>query len=169
MPDENPPSGPPDGPDPRELAAVDDLVEALARSVHRWLIRCVVDTATRQLGECPDGVRAAAETMAEEVAPGVVAEIEALVRTDVERQRATPLTMLRDAVRHPTAVLVTAGVPPVPRDPFVADRFPADRYDLAPATWADVDPELHEPGLLWGAAKAAAVLRRHRSDPRAET
>ena len=43
-----------------------------------------------------------------------------------------------------------------------ARLFPDDDYDLSPATFADVDPRLTEPGLAWGAAKAFTHLQRHR-------
>jgi hypothetical protein len=70
--------------------------------------------------------------------------------------------VLRAAVRHPTAVLAEAGVPEVVRDRFAEETFPADVYDLSPAAFADIDPALAEPGLVWGAAKAHVVLTRRR-------
>jgi hypothetical protein len=36
--------------------------------------------------------------------------------------------------------------------------------DVVPATFADLDESLREPGLIWGAAKARAHLARHRRD-----
>ena len=141
---------------------VDTLVEIVARVVPGWLERCVVVTAERQLGRCPDTLRADATAMATVVGPEVVADVERLLRMDVDDQRGTPLTVLRDAVRHPTALLTAAGVPAPSRDPFAEQHFEADRYDLSPAAWADIDPELHDAGLTWGAWKAATVLRRRR-------
>ena len=41
--------------------------------------------------------------------------------------------------------------------------FPDDVYDLAPATFDDVSPDLHDPGLRWGAAKAHVHLKRRRA------
>jgi len=70
--------------------------------------------------------------------------------------------LLRAAVRYPTAVLRAAGVPPVARDDQQVHLFPDDDYDLAPANFADVDPALAEPGLVWGAAKAYVHLQRHK-------
>jgi hypothetical protein len=67
---------------------------------------------------------------------------------------------------HPTQVLAEAGVPPVERDEHAARLFPDDRYDLAPATFSDLDEALHEPGLVWGAAKAHVVLARRRREGR---
>jgi hypothetical protein len=86
-----------------------------------------------------------------------------LLALDVDEQRVNPLALVRRAVSYPTAVLRDAGVPPVVRDEFDERAFPDDVYGLAPAAFADIDPALHEPGLLWGAAKAHAHLaRRHR-------
>ena len=87
-----------------------------------------------------------------------------LLATDVDEQAGTPLAVLRSLVAYPTAVLRAAGARPVARDEFSARRFPADVYDLTPATFADVDPALHEPGLVWGAAKAHVHLARRRRE-----
>jgi hypothetical protein len=58
-------------------------------------------------------------------------------------------------------------VPAIERDRQAEAQFPDDDYDLTPASFADLDPALHEPGLRWGAAKAHVHLRRHRPpDPR---
>src|SRR5918998_1467217 len=70
------------------------------------------------------------------------------------------------AVDDATAVLRAAGARPVPRDEFSERSFPDYVYDLSPATFADVDPSLHEPGLLWGAAKAHVHLARRRREGR---
>ena len=98
----------------------------------------------------------------------VGARVRALLEADIDDQRSGPLAVLRTAVAYPTAVLRTAGVPPVARDAFAEEHFPDDIYDLTPATFADVDPSLHEPGLAWGAAKAWAHRRRHLPRPDAK-
>ena len=85
-----------------------------------------------------------------------------LLGTDVDQQRTNPLSILRALVRYPTDVLRAAGARPVARDEFAQRNFPDDVYDLTPAAFADVDPALHEPGLLWGAAKAHVHLARRR-------
>ncbi|MCU1399486.1 MAG: hypothetical protein JWN62_2595 [Acidimicrobiales bacterium] len=145
---------------------IDPYVQLLADAAHaavpRWLIRCVVDTA-RQMG-----VPAAAELVsdAEEMsrvhAPLVLAELDALLDTDAEAQRTNPLSVLRAAVRHPTEVLARHHVPTPRRTEFDERNFPTDVYALGPATWADVDESLQEPGLIWGAWKAKTVLDRRR-------
>ncbi len=61
-----------------------------------------------------------------------------------------------------TAELRALGVSPVPRDAHSIQLHPDDIYDLTPATFAEIHPSLHEPGLAWGAAKAHVHLRRHR-------
>ena len=141
-----------------------DLERAATAVVEPWLVRSVIDTARRVLGAVPPGLDDTARAMAERTAPAVLAELHELLRTDVDEQRTNPLSVLRAAVRHPTALLAAAGVPPVVRDEFERHAFPDDVYALAPATWRDVDESLHDPGIVWGAWKAATVLRRRREE-----
>ena len=95
----------------------------------------------------------------------VGAAVRALLALDIDEQRSTPLSLLREAVRYPTEVLRRAGVEPVgERDDVRVRLFPDDVYDLSPAAFADVDPRLTEPGLVWGAAKAYEHLRRHKPE-----
>ncbi|MEO7398462.1 MAG: hypothetical protein ABIW84_07860 [Ilumatobacteraceae bacterium] len=142
---------------------VQQLLDAVSRAVAPWLERCVVETSRRLTGGCTDDLRTAAATMAAESAPTVVEQLRELFETDVEQQRTNPLSVLRAAVRHPTEVLARARIPPVRRDEFAERAFPVDVYALSPATWADVDESLREPGLIWGAWKAKSVLDRRRS------
>ena len=99
------------------------------------------------------------------LAPRSAREVRHLLSLDVDAQRTNPLSVVRSAVRYPTEVLRSAGVPPVRRDEFAERAFPDDIYDLSPASFADVDPSLHEPGVVWGAAKAHIHLTRHRRPP----
>ncbi|MGH9112379.1 MAG: hypothetical protein ACRDZN_08800 [Acidimicrobiales bacterium] len=87
-----------------------------------------------------------------------------LLASDVDDQAGNPLSVLRGLVGHATAVLAAAGARSVPRDEFSERTFPDDVYDLTPASFADVDPKLHEPGLVWGAAKAHVHLARRRRE-----
>jgi hypothetical protein len=87
-----------------------------------------------------------------------------VLEADIDDQRTNPLAVLRRAVRYPTDVLRAAGVPEVVRDAFAEAHEPDDVYDLSPASFADIDPALHEPGLVWGAAKAHVHLHRRRED-----
>jgi hypothetical protein len=112
-------------------------------------------------GAVSEDVAADAGRAAAEATVSVSADIRRLLALDAERQPTNPLSILRAAVRYPTAVLQRAGVPPVVRDAFRERAFPDDSYDLAPASWRDIDESLHEPGIIWGAWKAKTVMDRH--------
>ncbi len=110
-----------------------------------------------------DAVLAEARGAAADAAAELSVELAALAAADVDQQRVTPLQLVRGVVAYPTAVLAAAGVPPVVRDHFAEDRFPADHYGLTPASLAALDPAIGELALAWGAAKAIAHRQRHGS------
>ena len=140
-----------------------DLLAVATATVPIWLSRCVKRVAAAQ--SIPvDGLAAEIEEMVERTATETLSRLAALLGTDVDEQRANPLDILRDAIDGPTAVLRAAGAQPVARDRFAEERFPDDVFDLTPATWADIDESLAEPGLTWGAWKAAVVLTRRRDE-----
>jgi len=112
-------------------------------------------------GSVPSAVAEAAEEAARQAGAEVVPRVRALLMSDVDEQRTTPLALVRTAVRYPTGVLQSAGVAPVERDRFAERAFPEDVYDLAPASFADLDPALAEVAITWGAAKAFEHKRRH--------
>ncbi len=145
---------------------MEEYAEALAEAVDRvlaaWVERSVTRIMVAYRGSVPADVRAAAAEAGEAARSNAGAELRELLERDIDDQRTNPLSVLRSAVRFPTAVLRDAGVPPVVRDDFKERAFPGDVYDLAPATWRDVDETLHEPGLIWGAWKAGEHLRRRR-------
>ncbi len=147
------------------LAAISaELLDAIARTLPGWVERMVRERTTEAGIAFDDAARAAAATAGAEAATEVLPRLQALLSTDIDEQRTNPLSVLRGAVRFPTAVLASLGVPPRDRDDFAVRSFPEDVYDLSPAAFADVDPELHEHGLRWGAAKAYVHLRRRRPD-----
>ena len=139
------------------------LADAVVAALPGWVERSVERVMLAWRGSTPDPtVLEAAREAGRRAAVEAGAEMRELLATDVDAQRGTPLSLLRAAaVRYPTPVLRAAGVPPVERDPIQVRLFPDDVYDLSPATFADVDPALAEPGLVWGAAKALAHRRRH--------
>jgi hypothetical protein len=92
--------------------------------------------------------------------------VRALLSSDIDAQAGSPLAVLRSLVAHATAVLESTGARPVARDEFSERNFPEDVYDLTPASFAEVDPALHQPGLVWGAAKAHVHLARQRREGR---
>jgi uncharacterized protein (DUF1800 family) len=133
------------------------LADAIVAAVPGWVERSV---ARRMPAPDPSVAEAAREAGRRAVAE-VGVEVRALLQADIDEQWTTPLALLRAAVRYPTGVLEAAGVAPVERDPIQARLLPDDLYDLSPASFADVDPSLAEPGMVWGAAKALAHRRRH--------
>lgn len=146
----------PDEPPADLLAVARDVVPA-------WLRRITVAAASAD-GEPGAELVAAIDAMVDESADRLLADLATLLATDVDEQPTNPLSVLRAGIAAPTALLRAHGVPVPPPDPFAAERFPDDVYRLGPATWADIDPAMHEPGLTWGAWKAMTVLRRRRDE-----
>ena len=152
---------------------MDEQAEALARAVDAalpgWVERVVEARLRAAFGPADPAAMAEARRAGETARAEVGGRIRALLAQDIDEQRTNPLAILRTAVRYPTEVLRAAGAPPVGRDDFAADRFPDDVYDLTPASFADIDPALAQPGIVWGAAKAWTHMRRHggssREDP----
>jgi hypothetical protein len=139
-----------------------ELADAIDSAVPGWVERCVRGVLDAQ------GIAVTREVDAQARAAGTAAQeagippLRAMLAADVDEQVGTPLALLRALVRYPTEVLRATGATPVARDEFSTRSFPDDVYDLTPASFADVDPSLHEPGLAWGAAKAYAHLARRR-------
>lgn len=126
-----------------------------------WVERSVRRRLIDWTGSADPAAMAAAATSGRRAAVEVGAELRRLLATDIDQQWTNPLSILRRAVRYPTAVLRGAGVPPIVRDSYDERHFPDDDYGLTPLTFADVDPSLHDLGLAWGATKARAHLARH--------
>jgi hypothetical protein len=143
------------------------------------LARYAVELADAIDAALPGWVRRSVERFLPVVGP-VVAEVDAaaarvrdvgaavrtLLLTDLDEQTSTPLAIVRGAVAVPTSILRAHGLPPVERDEFDVRSFPDDIYRLTPATFADIDPALAEPGLRWGAAKAFVFKARRRAEGR---
>jgi hypothetical protein len=140
------------------------LADGIEREIAGWVERSarrVLDAQGIVVDEALAGALAdAAAAARDDGAP----RVRALLAADVDAQATNPLAILRGLVRYPTALLHAAGARPVPRDEFDQRAFPDDVYALSPATFADVDPSLHEPGLVWGAAKAHVHLARRRRE-----
>lgn len=137
------------------------LLDTARRVVPGWLRRVTVE-AGRRGGVDVASLDRRLDAVVERAAAELLDRLAELLGTDVDEQRTTPLTLMRESVAAPTELLREAGaVPPSTPD---ADRFPDDVYRIGPATWSDVDPSLHEPGLTWGAWKAMTVLARRRDD-----
>ena len=173
-----PANSPEDSPvDPTDDAAIAadearlaELATALADGVEAalgpWVQRCVIRRSTEWQGSCPPEVAEAARVAGLEATATLGPQVRALLATDPDEQRANPLQLVRRATAWPTAVLRETGVPGVVRDEEAQRQFPDDDYDLTPANFADLNPDLAEAGIAWGAAKAHVVLARRRREGR---
>jgi len=137
------------------------LADGVQAALPGWVEGCVRRTVAAAGVPFDDAMASATADAVEAARADVMPRMRALLEADVDEQRTTPLAILRSAVRHPAGVLSGAGVAPVERDEAQARLFPDDVYDLAPASFADVDTALVEPALAWGAAKAWTHRRRH--------
>jgi hypothetical protein len=127
-------------------------LEQVERLLDAWG-RASADARARAEAESSSAGTAAADR--------IVAELRALFALDPEQQAATPLEIVRTAYREPTAVLASAGVPPVVREEFDERAWPDDVYSLVPRTLGDLgDPGLAPLHLAWGLAKAAVIRAR---------
>lgn len=144
--------------DDEKLAAyADDLRVGLEAHTSGWL-RGII--AARVDAESSDAV---VDGLEDEV-QRVLAEVADLLAADIDEQRANPLAVIRSLVPPLTAALRTAGVEPARRDPDAERLFPDDVFDLTPGAFSDIHPDLHLPGLAWGAAKAHVHLQRRRAE-----
>ncbi len=141
----------------------EDLVAAVDAVLGGWVAAAVLGRWQLYHGtEAPAEVRGRAVLAGDTARAEVVPALRELLALDAEQQWTNPLALVRRAVRPATAALHELGVPPVVRDRFAEQAFPEDLYALVPASFADIDPSLHDPGLVWGAAKAHVVLLRRK-------
>jgi len=141
-----------------ELA--EGLADGIVSALPGWVARCI---AARSVGVTVDDavVAAAGRRAAADVGP----RVRRLLAADIDEQRTGPLALVRHAVAYPASVLSAVGVAPVERDADAVRLFPDDAYDLSPASFAELHPDLRGPGLEWGAAKAHVHRRRHGAHP----
>lgn len=144
------------------------LARVLADTVGPWLWSVGTAAAARGLAVAPEDLPA---DLLDDLRAGVERigahcqqQCAELLATDVDAQRRNPLALLREAASELGRVLDAHGVPPVARDAFEVEAFPQDHHRLVPAAWVDIDPQLQDPGITWGAWKAAEVLRRRREE-----
>jgi hypothetical protein len=117
-----------------------------------------------EIEQLDEDLRSEIASEAQRQAGIVLPQVRALLATDVDEQRHNPLALLRAAAIAAGDVLQRHGVAPVVRDDFEVTAFPSDHYRLVPASWVDVDQSLQDPGITWGAWKAAQVLHRRREE-----
>lgn len=135
------------------------LAATVRAALPSWVERSV---EARHPGPLPEQVRAAVVAAAHAAAADVGDRLDQLLALDVDTQWTNPLSLIRGAVRYPTALLRDLNVAEVTRDEHAAAMYPDDVYDLTPGAFGDLGPDVHQAGLVWGAAKAHVHLRRHR-------
>ena len=154
------------GPSADDLAALGRYAVALADGIEAaigpWVERSVVAAIEASGGLVTGSMRLRARAAGDEATAAIAPRVRALLALDIDEQRTGPLALLREAVVFPTTVLSEAGIEPAERDAQAIALFPDDVYDLAPASFADLDPALADAGIAWGAAKAHVHLARRR-------
>jgi hypothetical protein len=140
------------------------LADRIEEAIPGWIDRSVRRVLAGQGIAVDDVVTARIDDASRAARSEGGRRVRALLSSDIDAQAGTPLAVLRSLVPHATAVLESAGAHPVARDEFSVRSFPKDVYDLTPASFADIDPALHEPGLVWGAAKAHVHVARRRRE-----
>ncbi len=139
-----------------------DLIAAVGRVTAQWVVRSVVETADAVHPGAGAALVGEAARVGEQARVELVERLTELLGRDVEAQPRGPLVVLRDAVSFPTEGLRAAGIPAVDRDEVEVRAFPDDVYGLVPASFADFHPDLSDPGVAWGAAKAHVIMARRR-------
>ncbi len=143
--------------DEAQLAAFAlDLGDRIEAAIPDW-----VERSLRARGGAAFDAVAAADVAAA-TAEEVMSPLRMVLAADVDRAAGSPLAALRTGVGPMTRCLDAWGVPRPMRDEFHQRQFPNDPFELGPAAFGEVDPSLHEPGLVWGAARAHVHLRRRR-------
>ena len=142
-----------------------DLASAVEEALPAW-VRASVERflpLDPQDGEPTTGLVGETEVAGRAAASEIGDRLRDLLARDIDDQWTNPLSILRTALVYPTKVLSAHGVDPVERDRHAQRIHPDDVYDLAPASFADFGPDVHEHGIRWGAAKAHLHLQRRRS------
>jgi hypothetical protein len=142
------------------------LADAVADALPGWVDHAIRERLRQSGTPVPPDLDERISRAVDLTVAAVVPPLRALLATDIDAQRASPLALIRTAIAHQTETLDALGVPPVVRDAEAERLFPADRYHLAPASFADVDPALADAGVRWGAAKAYVHLARRRQEGR---
>ena len=137
------------------------LADGVEHALPQWVERSVRRLLVGFRGAAGDQHMEEARRAGSQAGADIGGRVRALLEADVDQQRTNPLSIVRSAVVYPTEVLRSAGVPPVVRDALAEEQFPDDDYDLTPSRFSDLDPDLHELAMAWGAAKAFVVKSRH--------
>ncbi len=153
--------------DPTEYGIA--LADAVHAAMPGFVLRVVEERSTAfgaqtEQASLPVNFDSLTTTIAR-IGASVTANVDAALRdflaSDVDTQRTTPLSIIRNHMGPVTELLHRVGCAHADRDPFEASAFPADVFAIGPHAWQDFGEEVHEAGLRWGAAKAMAHRQRH--------
>ncbi len=140
-------------------AVADELLRAAVEATPGWISACVGRVSQAQ-GLDPE--RTLVDDAGDRGRRFVEANLGELLTIDIDRQRSTPLTVFRQAVRFPVEVLHQLGAAPTERGDVSRWAFPSDPFAITPANLSDIGPKVQEAGIAWGATKAALHLARRR-------
>ncbi|HTN99873.1 MAG TPA: hypothetical protein VL068_04290 [Microthrixaceae bacterium] len=138
-----------------------ELADAIDSHVEGWVVSSVIRRCAAAGVELTPELEAALDSAARCCRAEVGTQMTALLTSDIDAQRTTPLAIIRSSIHYAADILARAGVGPVERDEFERRSFPDDIFGLSPASMSDVDESLAEPALVWGAAKAHIHRSRH--------
>ncbi len=162
--DEEPPRSAPIDPTAYGIALADAVRAVMPEFVVRVVQERISPFATAiETTAAFASISAQLTKLGETIASSVDQVLRAFLSSDVDAQRTTPLTIIRDHMVPVTEFLRSVECTQATRDPFDESAFPNDVFAVGPHSWADLGEEVHEVGLRWGAAKAMAHRQRHRS------
>jgi len=139
-----------------------EFANRLVESLPGWLERVATQRLVEAAGVVPNKEeRQVIVDRCSLIADSTGPAVRDVVMADVDVAAGSPLALLRDAVAPLNELLAELEVHAPARDRMDTEMFPADTYGLGPASFADVDPALVDPGITWGAARAHVHLRRH--------
>lgn len=136
-----------------------NLVDAVDAALGPWIRAAVT---SRYPGAVPQEVENDIELAGIDARSVIGNDLRRLLALDIDEQWTNPLSVIRAAAMYPTTILANAGAAVVQRDETARRLHPDDLYDLVPSSFGDLGPAVHEPGLVWGAAKAHLHLRRRK-------
>lgn len=138
------------------------LADAVEASMADFLNRVVQERAVDfNLAQDCGSFASTFEELKASITAAVDGALRAFLTSDVDMQRTTPLTIIRNQMGPVHKFLTSVQCAQANRDPFDEATFPNDVYAIGPSAWADFGETVHEAGLRWGAAKAMAHRQRH--------
>ncbi len=144
--------------DDEKLAAyAEGLLSSLREHLPAW-----ATSAVTQRIPADHGIDIAAAVSAS--VERVIEDVRSLLETDIDEQRTSPLAVVRSIVPDLNEILVAGGTALAQRDHETERLQPDDVFALAPVTFSDIHPDVHLPGLSWGAAKAHVHLQRRSAE-----